>query len=90
MIVNLVLSHLFQGMLYLHNSVIQTHGNLKSSNCVVDSRFVLKITDFGLTSFREPDHAFEPDEEDSYKYYQSKSKFIGLWFYHDRIHQREG
>eukprot|EP00057_Strongylocentrotus_purpuratus_P014433 XP_011668907.1 PREDICTED: atrial natriuretic peptide receptor 1 [Strongylocentrotus purpuratus] len=61
-----------KGMLYLHNSVIQTHGNLKSSNCVVDSRFVLKITDFGLTSFREPDHAFEPDEEDSYKYYQRR------------------
>uniref|UniRef100_A0AAQ4PB24 Guanylate cyclase n=1 Tax=Gasterosteus aculeatus aculeatus TaxID=481459 RepID=A0AAQ4PB24_GASAC len=41
-----------QGMNYLHNSYIGCHGNLKSSNCVVDSRFVLKITDYGLASFR--------------------------------------
>ena len=59
-------------MHYLHNSVIGTHGNLKSSNCVVDSRFVLKITDFGLHSFREPDRPYENDEDDCFKYYQSK------------------
>lgn len=41
-----------QGMLFLHNSVIFSHGKLKSSNCVVDNRFVLKITDYGLSSFR--------------------------------------
>ena len=28
------------------------HGNMKSSNCVVDSRFVLKLTDFGLLAIR--------------------------------------
>lgn len=39
-------------MLYLHNSDIRSHGSLKSSNCVVDSRFALKITDFGLPSLR--------------------------------------
>lgn len=43
---------LHQGMNYLHNSYIGCHGNLKSSNCVVDSRFVLKITDYGLARFR--------------------------------------
>ncbi|TNN52258.1 Atrial natriuretic peptide receptor 1 [Liparis tanakae] len=41
-----------EGMLFLHNSVILSHGKLKSSNCVVDNRFVLKITDYGLSSFR--------------------------------------
>lgn len=50
-------------MAFLHNSVIVSHGNLKSSNCVVDSRFVLKITDYGLESFRKENnledlHAF--------------------------------
>ena len=42
----------FQGMIYLHYSDIKSHGNLKSSNCVVNSRWVLKITDFGLNTFR--------------------------------------
>ena len=38
---------------YLHKSEIKSHGNLKSSNCVVDSRWVLKITDFGLHTVKE-------------------------------------
>uniref|UniRef100_A0A0P4WLK8 guanylate cyclase n=1 Tax=Scylla olivacea TaxID=85551 RepID=A0A0P4WLK8_SCYOL len=42
-----------KGMAFLHSSELRTHGNLKSSNCVVDSRFVLKLTDFGLHSLRE-------------------------------------
>lgn len=46
-------SRLTQGMAFLHNSIIGYHGSLKSSNCVVDSRFVLKITDYGLASFRQ-------------------------------------
>lgn len=51
-------------MLFLHNSVIVSHGNLKSSNCVVDSRFVLKITDYGLQSLRTRSW-----HEDSHAYY---------------------
>ncbi|XP_030020680.1 atrial natriuretic peptide receptor 1 isoform X3 [Manduca sexta] len=47
-----------KGMHYLHSSDIRSHGALKSSNCVVDSRFVLKITDFGL-------HALRTAEKDS-------------------------
>jgi len=39
-------------MIYLHDSPINCHGHLKSSNCVVDSRWVLKITDYGLREFR--------------------------------------
>ena len=35
-------------MRYLSNSTIRCHGNLKSRNCVVDSRWVLKVTDFRL------------------------------------------
>ncbi|KAK2143904.1 hypothetical protein LSH36_801g03048 [Paralvinella palmiformis] len=58
-----------QGMAYLHSSDIRSHGNMKSSNCVVDSRFVLKITDFGLHSLR---HNEELQEEDTYVYYRAK------------------
>uniref|UniRef100_A0A8C2A3S3 guanylate cyclase n=1 Tax=Cyprinus carpio TaxID=7962 RepID=A0A8C2A3S3_CYPCA len=55
------------GMAFLHNSVIVSHGNLKSSNCVVDNRFVLKITDYGLSSIRT-----ESDTEDAHSYYARK------------------
>nr|KAG5686050.1 hypothetical protein BaRGS_028428 [Batillaria attramentaria] len=41
-------------MAYLHQSPVHHHGNLRSSNCVVDRRFNLKVTDFGLPSFKRP------------------------------------
>uniref|UniRef100_A0A670ZH70 Guanylate cyclase n=1 Tax=Pseudonaja textilis TaxID=8673 RepID=A0A670ZH70_PSETE len=41
-----LLLDLIKGMKYLHNLDI-SHGRLKSRNCVVDGRFVLKITDYG-------------------------------------------
>ncbi|XP_003372819.1 putative adenylate and Guanylate cyclase catalytic domain protein [Trichinella spiralis] len=42
-----------QGMVFIHSTDIRSHGKLKSTNCVVDSRFVLKITDFGLNHIHE-------------------------------------
>ena len=43
-----------QGMQYLHNSSnIGVHGRLKSTNCVIDSRWACKITDFGLFKFKD-------------------------------------
>lgn len=38
-------------MLYLHNSPVETHGYLNSKNCVIDSRWLLKVTNFGITKF---------------------------------------
>lgn len=58
-------------MAYIHASEIRSHGNLKSSNCVVDSRFVLKVTDFGLHSLRAG--ADDADDQDSYAYWKSKT-----------------
>ncbi|XP_069945605.1 guanylate cyclase 32E-like isoform X2 [Cherax quadricarinatus] len=43
-----LIGDIVQGMVYLHDSAVKSHGNLKSSNCLVDSRWVVKITDFGL------------------------------------------
>ncbi|XP_043518997.1 atrial natriuretic peptide receptor 1-like isoform X2 [Frieseomelitta varia] len=60
-----------RGMAYLHASEVKSHGNLKSSNCVVDSRFVLKITDFGLHELRKANTTDE-DYEDSYAYWRGQ------------------
>ncbi|KAI3379471.1 hypothetical protein SNEBB_001321 [Seison nebaliae] len=59
-----------KGMSYIHNSEIHSHGNLKSSNCVVDSRFVLKITDFGFHSLRSPPSNNEQELTKDHAYYQ--------------------
>ena len=48
-----LLNDLIKGMAYLHEaSVLRCHGNLKSSNCLVTSYWVLRLTDFGLTDLR--------------------------------------
>ncbi|PIO29692.1 hypothetical protein AB205_0083680, partial [Aquarana catesbeiana] len=41
-----VMYDIAKGMSYLHSSKTEVHGHLKSTNCVVDSRMVVKITDF--------------------------------------------
>ncbi|CAD5111743.1 DgyrCDS1026 [Dimorphilus gyrociliatus] len=67
-----LMQDIVKGMSYLHSSEIKTHGNLKSSNCVVDSRFVLKITDFGLFSLRSRRSSNQEQSIDTYAYYKSK------------------
>uniref|UniRef100_A0A1I8JQX6 guanylate cyclase n=1 Tax=Macrostomum lignano TaxID=282301 RepID=A0A1I8JQX6_9PLAT len=59
-----------RGMIYLHQS-FGPHGNLKSSNCLVDSRFSLKIADFGLRSLRGGREQKEK-EADTYAAFRSK------------------
>ncbi|XP_075054676.1 retinal guanylyl cyclase 2-like isoform X2 [Mixophyes fleayi] len=47
-----LLLDLIKGMRYLHHRDFP-HGRLKSRNCVVDGRFVLKITDYGFNEIVE-------------------------------------
>ncbi|CAH1775514.1 unnamed protein product [Owenia fusiformis] len=39
---------LIEGIHYLHCTKLASHGSLKSSNCLIDGRWQLKISDYGL------------------------------------------
>lgn len=73
-----LISDLVKGMTHLHYKTnLACHGNLKSSNCVITSRWVLKITDYGLHELRNSRNS----EQDSictgeHEHYRSK-----LWYF---------
>ncbi|XP_048576337.1 atrial natriuretic peptide receptor 1 isoform X2 [Nematostella vectensis] len=70
MFVNSLLTDIVKGMAYLHSTEIRSHGRLKSPNCVVDGRWVLKITDYGLNKFKSNQDISE--EEGEYAMYYRK------------------
>lgn len=73
-----------QGMQYLHSVDIKFHGHLTSSNCVVDSRWVLKITDHGLREFKSPNEQWLSVRGGDYQVnYQSM-----LWNYFNLLKNR--
>ncbi|KAL8621364.1 Nitrogen permease regulator 2 [Nucella lapillus] len=63
-----IMQDIVRGMAYLHSTEIHSHGNLKSTNCVVDSRFVVKITDFGLHLLRQ--YCQDETEKETFAWYQ--------------------
>lgn len=62
-------------MSFLHHSDLKSHGGLKSTNCLVDSRFVLKVGDFGLRQLRNELASYQMDSE-----YAAGSKDV-IYFY---------
>ncbi|CAI9719893.1 retinal guanylyl cyclase 2-like [Octopus vulgaris] len=48
-----LLTDLVRGLRYIQSCPLRYHGNLKSRNCVIDSRWVLKITDYGIPGMLE-------------------------------------
>lgn len=72
-------------MYFLHNSEIRYHGRLKTSNCVVDSRFVLKVTDFGLFELHSMEE-ITSEQMNSHAYHRGtlfnvRKIFILLFFF---------
>uniref|UniRef100_A0A8C4S5W1 Guanylate cyclase n=1 Tax=Erpetoichthys calabaricus TaxID=27687 RepID=A0A8C4S5W1_ERPCA len=62
-----LLLDLIKAMKYLHHREL-IHGRLKSRNCVVDGRFVLKVTDYGYNEILESQKLphLEPSPEDQF------------------------
>ncbi|XP_064634710.1 guanylate cyclase 32E-like isoform X2 [Lineus longissimus] len=79
MFIKSLVADLIKGMIYIHESEIVEHGNLRSTNCLVDSRWVLQISGFGLHHFKSVD-SFECFNEDEY---YSKQ----LWRAPELLHQ---
>ncbi|XP_077996445.1 atrial natriuretic peptide receptor 1-like [Glandiceps talaboti] len=62
------LNDMCKGIEFLHKSKHSTgsHGNLKSTNCVIDNRWVLKVTDFGVPSFTQGQREVNVGEHEKY------------------------
>jgi len=50
-------------MCYIHNSKLGSHGRLKSTNCLVDNRWMLRITDYGIAKFIETSTNLDTQDE---------------------------
>ncbi|KAL9987194.1 hypothetical protein ACROYT_G001458 [Oculina patagonica] len=59
-----------KGMIALHNSPITAHGNLKSSKCLIDGRWVCKVSDHGLDTVKA-----NQTEEDLGEYAKNRDLF---------------
>ena len=53
-------------MRYIHRSSLKSHGNLKSSSCLVDSRWTVKVSSFGLQSLNRNKTADKGEDESKY------------------------
>ena len=54
-----------QGMEYLHQSCLKSHGRLRSSNCLVDKRWACRIADYGFGSLRKKSTTVDKNNQKS-------------------------
>ncbi|XP_033638066.1 atrial natriuretic peptide receptor 1-like [Asterias rubens] len=56
-----------KGLQYLSSTSLKSHGRLKSSNCVIDKRWVCKLTDYGFALFKQDQDETGDLDHDIYK-----------------------
>uniref|UniRef100_A0A8C1W9S5 Guanylate cyclase n=1 Tax=Cyprinus carpio TaxID=7962 RepID=A0A8C1W9S5_CYPCA len=71
------------GMEYIHKSSLKSHGNLKPSMCLVDSRLQIKLSGFGLWEFKHgTKHKLIPLENPNYEeMYYTAPEFLREVYY---------
>lgn len=57
----------FQGLVYIHKTSLGSHGGLKSSNCLVDGRWTLKISGYGLYALKSRNSTSDIGDYEKYK-----------------------
>ena len=62
-----------QGLQYISNSDLKLHGKLKSSNVLIDGRWVVRLTDYGCCLMTSSQIADE--EESDHAKFSSKSHY---------------
>ena len=70
-------------MCFLHQTVLVSHGRLRSSTCLVDNRWVVKVSSYGLRCLRK-NYDLLPNAENEYKFYRNK-----LWTAPELLRHRE-
>lgn len=59
-----IIGDLLSGLNFIHTTLLDFHGRLKSTNLVLDSRFTVKITDFGLQNLYNQVEPIENRQKD--------------------------
>ena len=64
----------------LHATPVQVHGHLRSSKCLIDSRWVCKVADYGLRLLKSGQRPQENGEHAKYKstYMNCKKEIIAV------------
>ena len=65
-------------MSYIHGTDLKSHGDLRSSNCLVDGRWVLKVSNYGLHAFKKESPTNTIDDLGEYQFYKKKVTFQKL------------
>lgn len=58
-----LINDLIKGLIYIQTSPLRIHGRLTSQCCWIDSRFALKIGDYGLPCLYKVEEPSIPDHE---------------------------
>ena len=67
-------------MSYIHGTDLKSHGDLRSSNCLVDGRWVLKVSNYGLHAFKKESPTSTIDDVGEYQFYKKRVTFQKLSF----------